>query len=70
VQAAEAAVRRHLACDGIDDLRVDGLAFTAADGRTLRAEVRHVPTGQVRAVSCGPDAKREDPGRFEVTLET
>lgn len=74
VQAAEIAVRRHTGLDGIDDLVVDRregdhVVLTARDGRRFAVTVRHVPTGEVRAVSCGPDAKREDPGRFEVVLE-
>jgi hypothetical protein len=74
VQAAEVAVRRHAGLDGIDDVTAgaveDGrVTFTARDGATYAAFVRQVPTGQVRAVSCGEAAKREDPGRFEVTLD-
>jgi hypothetical protein len=73
VQAADVAVRRHAGLDRLDDLRCTGFGdggarFEAADGRTFPVRVRHVPTGTVRAVSCGPDAKREDPGRFEVEL--
>jgi len=74
VQAAEIAVRRHAGLDHVDDLAVaehmdDRVVLAARDGRRFAATVRLVPTGHVRAVSCGPDAKREDPGRFEVVLD-
>ena len=73
VQAAEVAVRRHAGLDHIDDLAVrafggERVTFAARDGRAFAADVRCVPTGHVRAVSCGADAKREDPKRFEVVL--
>jgi hypothetical protein len=68
-QAADAAIRQATGLDGIDDVRRTGeLTFETAGGGAFAAEVRHVPTGVVRAVSCGPDAKREDPGRYEVDL--
>jgi hypothetical protein len=73
VQAADVAVRRHAGLDRLDDLRCvafedDVARFEAASGEAFAVRVRHVPTGTVRAVSCGPDAKTEDPGRFEVEL--
>lgn len=73
VQAAEAAVRRHLALDGIDDLVVagvdgDDVSFETTTGERHVARVTHEPTGTERAVSCGTGAKREDPGRFDVVL--
>jgi hypothetical protein len=74
VQAAEIAVRRHAGLDHVDDLVVEGagddgeVTFATRDGRTFAAQVRRVPTGHARAVSCGPDAKVEDPGRFEVII--
>jgi hypothetical protein len=73
VQAAEVAVRRHAGIDRVDDLAVEAVdgeqvRFLAHDGRRFEVDVRAVPTGHVRAVSCGPDAKREDPGGFDVTL--
>jgi hypothetical protein len=69
-QAADAAIREALGLDRLDDLRWTGdLDFETADGRSVSAQVRHVPTGIERPVSCGPDAKREDPGRYDVDLE-
>jgi hypothetical protein len=73
VQAAEVAIRRHAGLDHVGDLVAgaveDGrVTLTARDGTTYAADVRHVPTGHVRGVSCGADAKQEDPGRFEVRL--
>jgi hypothetical protein len=73
VQAAEIALRRHAGLDHIDDLgpaTVDGdsVTFALRQGGTLAAAVRHVPTGRVRPLSCGPDAKREDPGHYEVVI--
>jgi hypothetical protein len=66
---ADAAIRAAHGLDRVDDLVWTGdLDFETADGRILSASVRHVPTGVERPVSCGPDAKREDPGRFEVDL--
>lgn len=68
-QAADAAIRAERGIDRVDDLRwVGALDFETADGHAISAQVRHVPTGVERPVSCGPDAKREDPGRFEVEL--
>lgn len=74
VQAAEIALRSRHAIDGLDDVTVlehagDDVRLRASDGRTWQATAVHRPSGRVRAVSCGPDAKREDPGRWEVTLQ-
>jgi hypothetical protein len=74
-QAAEVALRRHLDLDRLDDLRLRGLAgeeavFETTGGATHTVRVHLVPTGHVRPLSCGPDAKREDPGRYEVELES
>jgi hypothetical protein len=72
-QAAEAALRRRLGLDRVEDLTFEAFAqgvasFTDADGRRHAVGVEWVPTGRERAVSCGPGAKTEDPGRFEVRL--
>jgi hypothetical protein len=68
-QAADLALREAHGLDRLDDLRWTGdLTFEAADGRRFGASVDHVPTGVERPVSCGPGAKREDPGRFDVVL--
>ena len=70
-QAADLAIRAEHGLDRLDDLRWTGdLTFEAADGRVFEADVTHLPTGIERPVSCGPDAKREDPGRFEVATRT
>ncbi len=72
-QVAEIAVRARTGLDGLDDVRVTGSAAGAvtladATGREWTASVAHEPTGVVRAVSCGPGSKREDPGRWSVSL--
>jgi hypothetical protein len=43
---------------------VDGDVVRFSDGRELA--MRFVPTGRTRPFSCGPEAKEEDPGRWEV----
>lgn len=74
VQAAEIALRTEQGLDGLDDVAVlehdgDHVHLRATDGRTWRATAVHRPTGEVRAVSCGAGAKREDPGRWDVALQ-
>lgn len=70
-QVAELALRRELACDGIDDL--PGLAVEQPEDHRWRVqlagreiEVTWAPTGAPRAFSCGTGAKVEDPGRYSV----
>jgi hypothetical protein len=72
-QVAELAVRRAHGLDGLDDVLVTGsdgdhVHLETRDGRTFSVSVRREPTGRVRPLSCGPDAKQEDPGRFVVSL--
>ncbi|HVL97424.1 MAG TPA: sucrase ferredoxin [Solirubrobacteraceae bacterium] len=70
-QAAELALRRREALDGLDDLLVAGadgdvVTLAAIDGRRWAVTMRHEPTERHRPVSCGPGAKVEDPGRWIV----
>jgi len=68
-QVADAAVRRETGLDGIDDVhRIDAATVGTADGRAFTVRVTRVPTGVRRPVSCGPGAKVEDPGRYDVEL--
>jgi hypothetical protein len=68
-QVADAAVRRETGLDGIDDVhRIDADTLGTADGRAFTVRVTRVPTGVTRPVSCGPGAKVEDPGRYDVEL--
>ncbi len=63
-QAAEVALRRELGYD-VEVAAVDGELVRFATGHEV--EMRHVPTGTLRAVSCGVNpSKQEDPGRWEV----
>jgi hypothetical protein len=69
-QVAEIAARRETAIDGIDAIAVEeagdgAVHITGAVTRTVT--VRREPTGRIRPLSCGPDAKQEDPGRWVVT---
>lgn len=67
-QAAEVALWRDLGHE-VQVAGVDGdvVRFTAGH----EVEMRHVPTGTPRAVSCGHDpAKQEDPGRWETVRIT
>ncbi len=74
VQAAELAVRRREGLDGVDDLAVEAfdgdrhVRLRAADGRRFTLDAVLEPTGVIRALSCGPGAKTEDPGRWVVTV--
>jgi hypothetical protein len=72
-QAADLALRREHGLDGLDDVAVTGgdgddIHLATRDGRTFTVTVRREPTGRIRPLSCGPDAKQEDPGRFVVSF--
>ena len=72
-QVAEIAVREQTGIDGLDDVAITGadggtVTLTDVQGGRWSATVTKEPTGTVRAVSCGPDAKREDPGVLRVSL--
>ena len=69
-QAADAALRRELDLDRIDDVEVleaeGDRVVLAAKGTPHAFTARKEPTGTERPLSCGEGAKVEDPGRWVV----
>jgi len=68
VQAAEIELRRREGIDALDGVRVHGHEGDRVRMNGWELEMRRVPTGAPRSLSCGHGTlKEEDPGRWEAT---